>query len=139
MALYGASVASVLVAIPVGILKKRGSLRTLHRRRAELKQNRQCESNVLLEARSALEVRWWLSSAREELLSKEVVRRSFISWIVSPPVRSGWRSGTKQEILRRLAWEEIEEVVSTAYLKWQIADNSEPAETEGAKEAVVTD
>lgn len=138
MALYGLSVASVLVAIPVGILKKRGSLRTLNRRRAELKQNGQCESDVLLEARGALEVRWWLSQAREQLLSKEDVRRSFISWIVSQPVSAGWRKGTKQEILRRLAWEEIEGVVSTAYLKWQVTDIPTATETEGAKEAIVT-
>ncbi|CAE6858314.1 hypothetical protein R75777_07907 [Paraburkholderia nemoris] len=137
MALYGLSVVSVLVAIPVSILKKRGSLRTLNRRRAELKQIGQCESDVLLEARGALEVRWWLSQAREQLLSKEDVRRSFISWIVSQPVSADWRSAAKQEILRRLAWEETEEVVSTAYLKWQIADNAEAAETEDAKEAIV--
>jgi hypothetical protein len=137
MALYGLSIATVLVAIPVGILKKRGSLRRLHRRRAELKKIGQCESDVLLEARDALEVRWWLSQTREELLAKEDVRRSFISWIVTQRASAGWRSGTKRENLRRLAWEEIEEVVSTAYVKWRKADMFEPAKTEDAKETVV--
>ncbi|MBB2931273.1 NACHT domain-containing protein [Paraburkholderia silvatlantica] len=139
MALYGISVLSVLVAIPVGMLKKRASFNTLRRRRAELKQIGRCESDVLVEARGPLEVRWWLSSAREELLSKEVVRRSFISWIVRQPVDTGWRSGAKQENLRRLAWDEIEEVVSTAYLKWQIVDDLAAAEPDGPKEAIIVD
>ncbi|AIV67264.1 NACHT domain-containing protein [Burkholderia pseudomallei] len=139
MALYGISVLSVFVAIPAGMLKKRASFNTLRRRRAELKQIGHCEGNVLVEARGPLEVRWWLSAAREELLSTEVVRRSFISWIVGQPTDTGWRSGAKQENLRRLAWEEIEEVVSTAYLKWQIVGNVESAQPDDAKEATTAD
>lgn len=115
------------------------SFNTLRRRRAELKQIGRCESDVLVEARGPLEVRWWLSSAREELLSTEVVRHSFISWIVGQPADTGWRSGAKQENLRRLAWEEIEEVASTAYLKWQIVDDLAAAEPDSPKEAIVVD
>ncbi|NUX57681.1 NACHT domain-containing protein [Paraburkholderia youngii] len=138
MALYGLSIMSLLVAIPVGILKKRRSLETLHRRRAELKQTGQSESDVLMEARTVLEVRWWLSQAREEVLAGQNVRRSFMSWIVSQPLSTDWRRDTKREILRRLAWDEIEEVVATAYLKWQIADDSERVEMVGTEDIVVT-